>query len=88
MRTDLRDKTALVTGSARRVGRAIALELAKQGVHILVHYHRSDPPQVRDTLQNIKSYGVDAFSVQADMQLADVLRDGAVERQDFLPALL
>ena len=67
MRTDLRDKTALVTGSARRVGRPIALELAKHGVHILVHYHRSDPPQVRDTLQNIKSYGVDAFSVQADI---------------------
>ena len=46
MRIDLRDKVALVTGSAHRVGRAIALELAKQGVNILVHYNRSDPSQV------------------------------------------
>ena len=91
MRTDLRDKTALVTGSARRVGRAIALELAKNGVHILVHYHGSDPAQVRDTLQNIKSYGVDAFSVQADISRpADVemLFDRLQERFDRLDILV
>ncbi|PJF28205.1 MAG: short-chain dehydrogenase, partial [Phototrophicales bacterium] len=39
MRVNLTDKVALVTGSAHRVGRAIALELARVGVHILVHYN-------------------------------------------------
>ena len=34
----LEGKVALVTGAAHRVGKAIALELARQGVHILVHY--------------------------------------------------
>ena len=71
MRIELNDKIALVTGSARRIGRAIALELAKQGTNILVHYHRSDPSQVRDTLQEIKSLGVDAFAVRADLSQAE-----------------
>jgi len=67
MLVDLSDQVALVTGSAHRVGRVIALELARQGVNIQVHYHSSDAGQVRDTLQDIKSLGVDAFAVQADI---------------------
>ena len=67
MRIDLNDKVALVTGSARRVGKVIALELAKQGVNILLHYHRAEAADVRDTLQEIKSYGVDAHGVAADI---------------------
>ena len=47
MRIDLNEKVALVTGSAQRVGRYIALELAKQGVHIQVHYHSADADVVR-----------------------------------------
>lgn len=71
MQVDLRDKVALVTGSARRVGKVIALELAKQGVSILVHYHRAEPADVRETLQEIKSQGVDAFGVEADISQAE-----------------
>ena len=71
MRIDLTDSVALVTGSAHRVGRAIALELAAQGVHILVHYHRSEPGPVRETIQMIKSLGVDAYPVRADLSRAE-----------------
>ena len=70
MRIELRDKVALVTGSARRVGRAIALELARQGLDIMVHYHGSDASAVRDTLQEIKSLGVKAFAACADLSQA------------------
>jgi NAD(P)-dependent dehydrogenase (short-subunit alcohol dehydrogenase family) len=70
MRIDLAGQVALVTGSAHRVGRAIAIELARQGVHILVHYNSSPPEAVRDTLQEIKSLGVDAFAVQASISTA------------------
>lgn len=83
MRIDLTDKVALVTGGAHRVGRAIALELAKNGVHVLVHYNSSDPSQVRDTLQDIKSFGVDGFSVQADISQPegiDTIFDAVQER--------
>ncbi|NCV90876.1 MAG: SDR family NAD(P)-dependent oxidoreductase, partial [Betaproteobacteria bacterium] len=36
-----RPKVALVTGAGRRMGRAIALGLAKAGWDVVVHYHRS-----------------------------------------------
>lgn len=71
MPVDLTDQVALVTGSAHRVGRAIALELARGGVHIMVHYHESSNEAVRDSVQAIKSMGVDAFAVQADLGTAD-----------------
>lgn len=71
MRINLTDQVAVVTGAAHRVGRAIALELARQGIHILVHFHSSDHDTVRSTVQDIKSLGVDAFAVQADISQPD-----------------
>jgi len=65
MQQPLTDKVALVTGSARRVGRVLALALAAEGVHIAVHYNRS-AGDAHDTVREIKSYGVDAVSFQAD----------------------
>jgi pteridine reductase len=67
MQLDLTDQVALVTGSAHRVGKHIALALAQQGVHLLVHYNRADDDVVRDTLHDIKSFGVDAYPIQADI---------------------
>lgn len=66
MRVDLSGQVALVTGAAHRVGKAIALELARRGVHILVHYG-SSAAAATETVREIKSMGVDAFSVQADV---------------------
>jgi NAD(P)-dependent dehydrogenase (short-subunit alcohol dehydrogenase family) len=57
--------------------------LAKQGVNILVHYNSAEPSQVRETLQEIKSHGVDAFAIQADISSADgvqALMAAAAER--------
>jgi NAD(P)-dependent dehydrogenase (short-subunit alcohol dehydrogenase family) len=71
MQLDISDQVALVTGSAHRVGKAIAIELAKAGVNILVHYHSSENDTVRETVQEIKSHGVDAFPVQANIALPD-----------------
>jgi pteridine reductase len=67
MRVNLTDKVALVTGSAHRVGRAIALELARAGVHILVHYNASSEETVKATLREIKSLGVESYAVQANI---------------------
>jgi NAD(P)-dependent dehydrogenase (short-subunit alcohol dehydrogenase family) len=67
MHVQLADQVALVTGSAHRVGKAIALELARCGVHILVHYNQSAEDVVKTTLREIKSHGVDAFAMQADV---------------------
>lgn len=71
MKLDLANCVALVTGSAHRVGRAIALELAAHGANIMVHYHSSPPEVVKETLRDIKSHGVDAFAVQADLTMPE-----------------
>lgn len=71
MRIDLTNQVALVTGAAHRVGKAIALELARQGVNILVHYGGTAENVVRETVHDIKSLGVDAFAVQADLSNPD-----------------
>lgn len=87
MRIDLRGKVAIVTGSARRVGRVIALELAKAGVHVLLHYNSAEPAQARATLNEIQSQGVDAHSSRADLSRAegvDELMAAAQDRFDRL----
>ena len=63
---DLKGKYALVTGAAKRIGRASALELAKRGVSVVVNYH-SSKDAADNTVSEIKSYGVDSFSVKADV---------------------
>lgn len=63
---NLEGKIALVTGSAHRLGRAIALGLAGQGCSILLHYHGSGDAAV-DTLAEIQALGVQAASVKADL---------------------
>jgi pteridine reductase len=67
MELDLNNQIALVTGGAHRVGKAIALELARCGVHILVNYSSASGDVVRNTVHEIKSFGVDAYAVQADI---------------------
>src|SRR6185436_7995547 len=71
---ELKGKVALVTGSARRVGKAIALELARQGMNLIVHHSASDR-EAAETADAIRALGVDALVVKADQgQPADVLR--------------
>jgi NAD(P)-dependent dehydrogenase (short-subunit alcohol dehydrogenase family) len=65
MEQSLTDKVALVTGAAHRIGRVIALSLAAQGVHVMVHYNSADEA-AQDTVREIKSFGVTAVSHKAD----------------------
>ena len=63
---ELQDKVALVTGGARRVGKAIALALAREGMHVLVHYGHAEQA-ARETVAEIQALGVRAHAVQADL---------------------
>lgn len=71
MQLDLSGKVAVVTGAAHRVGRAIALELAGRGMHILVHYNSTAPDEALSAIR--------ALSVRAEAQQADVSQPDGVQ---------
>lgn len=59
-------KTALVTGGAVRVGRALTLALARSGANVVVHYNSSAGP-AEETAAAARALGVEALIVQADL---------------------
>jgi pteridine reductase len=77
----LKGKTALVTGAARRVGRTIALALARAGVRVVVHHRRSGG-EAEALLGELRALGVDAWTIAADLsspEEAEGLFDRVVE---------
>jgi NAD(P)-dependent dehydrogenase (short-subunit alcohol dehydrogenase family) len=62
----LNDKHALVTGASSGIGRAIALELAKEGAHVAVNY-RHDEHGARETAAAIEALGRKAMVIKADV---------------------
>lgn len=62
----LKDKIALVTGSSRGVGRAVALGFAKQGANVVVNY-TSNENAANEVVETIQSMGSKAIAVKADV---------------------
>ena len=59
-------KVALVTGAARRIGRAIALGLAREGWDVAVHY-RASQAEAQDTVAAIEALGRRAVALRCDL---------------------
>jgi 3-oxoacyl-[acyl-carrier protein] reductase/pteridine reductase len=72
----LSGKSALVTGGARRIGRAIALALAGAGADVAITYRKSHTDASK-TLEEIKSLGCRALAVECDVRVEESVR-GAV----------
>jgi pteridine reductase len=70
---EISGRVALVTGGARRLGRAFSLALADAGADVLVNYHES-PDDARSTVAEIEALGRRAVAVQADVSEADGVR--------------
>ncbi|MBC8265160.1 MAG: 3-oxoacyl-[acyl-carrier-protein] reductase [Anaerolineales bacterium] len=66
----LQDKVAVVTGSSRGIGRAIALKLASLGAKVVVNY-RSNAEAAREVVEAIGALGGQAMAVQADVADAE-----------------
>jgi 3-oxoacyl-[acyl-carrier protein] reductase len=86
----LKDKVALVTGSSRGVGRAIALAYAKEGAKVVVNY-TSNQSAADEVVEKIKGLGSDAIAVKADVAKAaeaQALVKAAIERFGKLDILV
>lgn len=59
-------QNALVTGAARRIGKAIALALAQLGINIVIHYNKSEN-EARQFAAELKKTGVKSWLIQADL---------------------
>ncbi|MCI5919602.1 MAG: 3-oxoacyl-[acyl-carrier-protein] reductase [Roseburia sp.] len=64
-------QVAVVTGAGRGIGRAICIELARRGFHVVVNYgHQKEAAE--EVVQKCRQFGVQAVAVKADMsQKAD-----------------
>src|SRR6201984_2607644 len=68
--TTLQNKTALVTGASRGIGRATAAALAEAGAHVLVHYGRS-AQEAESLVAEIQTKGGRANIISADLGTPD-----------------
>ncbi|NLX37213.1 MAG: 3-oxoacyl-[acyl-carrier-protein] reductase [Chloroflexi bacterium] len=66
----LNGRVAIVTGSSRGIGRAIALELALRGAGLVINYH-SNAAAAQEVVREIESLGAQALAVQADVRTAE-----------------
>jgi acetoacetyl-CoA reductase/3-oxoacyl-[acyl-carrier protein] reductase len=71
-------KTALVTGASRGIGRAIALQLAREGAKVAINYNSSEAA-AREVADEIAKIGGTTMLIQADVSNADTAR-GMVQK--------
>ena len=63
----LKGKTVLVTGAAKRIGRAIAVVLAERGANVAITYLNSQP-EAEETVRALAAHDVDALAVRCDLR--------------------
>ena len=69
----LAGKVALVTGSAKRLGRAVALRLAEEGADLVIH-HGNSHAEAQATVAEIEKMGRRAVALAADLRKVDEIR--------------
>jgi len=68
--TDLKNKTAIITGSSRGLGKKTAIALAKQGANVVVNYN-SNESEALSTVNEILSDGGNAIAIKADVSKSE-----------------
>lgn len=74
---------AVVTGAAKRLGRAFALCLARLGYDILIHYNTSEE-EARETEKSVRLQGVSAWLIRSDLSSLDGLDKFSAELDSLL----
>lgn len=81
-RNEVAGKTALVTGAAKRLGYAVSMALAKEGINIIVHFNKSKR-EADELCEQLKAFGVKVWSIKSDLsnlEECEQLVDLACER--------
>lgn len=65
---ELSGKIALITGGAKRIGKAIAFALASNGTNIVIHY-KSSEKEAENIAKEIETFGVKTWIIQADLSI-------------------
>ncbi|WP_411715700.1 beta-ketoacyl-ACP reductase [Natronomonas sp.] len=68
----LTDRTCVVTGASRGIGRAIAEELGEHGANVVVNYHTSET-EAYEVAETVEEFGGNAIPVQADVADEDAV---------------
>lgn len=66
----LRGRVALVTGASWGIGREVALSFAREGVNVMVHYHRHEQ-EAEEVAREAAALGVRAITHKADISQGD-----------------
>jgi pteridine reductase len=73
METPLFSRVALVTGAAKRIGRAVALRLAQEGADVVVHYN-SSATEAQSAVDEIQALGRRAVALEANLGSVSEIR--------------
>ena len=69
MDLNLKEKTVLITGGSRGIGRALALQLAKEGCNIGICARGAI--QLNETIEKLRHYGIKTHGVLADVTIVE-----------------
>lgn len=87
---DLDDRVALITGSSRGIGRAIALELTGRGARVIINFRRDEPAAIA-AVAEVKAAGGDAVALKASLSAGeevDALADRALACWGYVDVLV
>ena len=76
------NKTVLITGSGRGIGRATAIKFAKEGYRVAINSNKSKN-ELEETKEKLLSYNIPVFSMQGDVGSYDFCRNFITEVKNF-----